>query len=251
MNIEPILLKPAPDYLAPDDSEIYLLANGSHGGLCQCVLPAGKTSHACDAALLVGLNPQRMDTMTVIEADSSHVDYLSDFGSRSFIYAYQCTLPVEELRKYTNVAFAESAIRKEIQASLATYFICQDSELNPCGYAKLIKSPPPQCVNSDSCIELQRLYVDSNFRGYGVGRRLELHAESYARKRNICDIWLRVWEGNVVAQEIYRHWDFEIVGEELYQVGRDRRTVLLMRRSLRRDGRTKSRSNKAIDSDKK
>ena len=170
--------------------------------------------------------------MTLIEADASHVDYLSDFGSRSFIYAYQCTLPVAELRKYIQVAFAASSIRKEIQAALATYFICQDPELHPCGYAKLIRSRPPHCVSSDNCIELQRLYVDSNFRGHGVGKLLELHAESSAQKRNISDIWLRVWEGNVVAEKIYRHWGFEIVGDELYQVGKDRRTVLLMRKSL-------------------
>jgi len=170
--------------------------------------------------------------MIVIEADASDVNYLSDFGSKAFIYAYQCTLPVEELRKYINVEFAPSVIRKEIQASLATYFICQDSASNPCGYAKLIQSPPPRCVNSDSCIELQRLYVDSSHRGHGVGRLLELHAESAARKRNIKSIWLRVWEGNVVAQDIYRHWRFETVGNERYQVGKDQRTVLLMRKSL-------------------
>ena len=173
--------------------------------------------------------------MTIIEADASHVDYLSDFGSRSFIHAYQCTLPVEELRKYIDVAFAASAIRQEIQASLASYFICLNAELVPCGYAKLIKSQPPECIRSDNCMELQRLYVDSSFRGHGVGKLLESQAESYALTRNVCDIWLRVWEGNVVAEKIYRHWGFEVVGDERYQVGGEQRTVLVMRKSLRRN----------------
>lgn len=170
--------------------------------------------------------------MTIIEADISHVDYLADFGSRSFIYAYQCTLPVAELRKYIAVAFAASALRKEIQDSLAIYFICQDSELNPCGYAKLIRSQPPPCVSADNCIELQRLYVDSSYRGHGVGKRLEAHTESFAKKRNINVLWLRVWDGNVVAEKIYKHWGFERVGDELYQVGKERRTVLVMCKTL-------------------
>lgn len=34
------------DYLAPDNSEIRLLANGEHGGLAHCLLPAGKVSSA-------------------------------------------------------------------------------------------------------------------------------------------------------------------------------------------------------------
>lgn len=170
--------------------------------------------------------------MIVIEANSSHVEYLSNFGSKSFIYAYQCTLPIGELKKYINVAFSESSILEEITGSLATYFICQDSNLNPCGYAKLTASPAPQCVNSPSCIELQRLYVDSDYRGHGAGKLLEFYAESYAADRNVRDIWLRVWEGNIVAQEIYRRWGFTRIGEELYRVGAGQRTVLLMRKSL-------------------
>lgn len=170
--------------------------------------------------------------MKVIDADSSHVEYLSDFGRKSFIYAYQCTLPLEELNKYINDAFLESTILEEINGSLASYYVCQDTELNPCGYAKLIQSPSPKCINSNNGIELQRLYVDSDYRGHGVGKLLEAHAESNARSRNIRVIWLRVWEGNVVAQEIYKKWEFTIVGEEQYQVGEDQRTVLLMHKSL-------------------
>lgn len=169
--------------------------------------------------------------MTIIEADPSHVEYLSDFGSKSFIYAYQCTLPLEELKKYINVGFSESTILEEINGSLATYFICQDSNSNPCGYAKLIKSATPEYIDSGS-IELQRLYVDSDYRGHGVGKLLELHSESNAKNRNIRDIWLRVWNGNTVAQDIYNKWGFKIVGEEQYQVGEDQRTVLLMNKYL-------------------
>jgi len=170
--------------------------------------------------------------MIIIEADSSHVEYLSDFGSKSFIYAYQCTLPQEELKKYINVAFSESTILEEVNGSLATYFVCLDPKQRPCGYAKLIKSAPPKCINSNSGIELQRLYIDSDYRGQGIGKSLELHAESYVRNRDKTDIWLRVWEGNVVAQEIYSRWGYTIVGNELYQVGKDQRTVMLMRKSL-------------------
>jgi len=46
MDVDPISLKSTHDYLAPDGSEIYLLADGSNGGLCLCILPVGATSHA-------------------------------------------------------------------------------------------------------------------------------------------------------------------------------------------------------------
>lgn len=44
IDIDPIHVKNKYDYLAPDGSEIYLLSNGTHGGLCQCILPVGKSA---------------------------------------------------------------------------------------------------------------------------------------------------------------------------------------------------------------
>lgn len=48
MNVDEglIRIKEKCDYFAPDSSEIYLLSEGTLGGLCKCVLPAGKTSLA-------------------------------------------------------------------------------------------------------------------------------------------------------------------------------------------------------------
>ncbi len=45
-NFETIPLKTNYDYLAPDGSEIRLLAKINAGGFCHCTLPAGKTSAA-------------------------------------------------------------------------------------------------------------------------------------------------------------------------------------------------------------
>ncbi len=46
VDLNPIELPPAYNYLAPDGSEIRLLVNGDKGGLAHCTLPAGVTSKA-------------------------------------------------------------------------------------------------------------------------------------------------------------------------------------------------------------
>lgn len=46
IDIDPIHVKEHYNYRAPDSSEIYLLSDGTLGGLCQCILPVGKTSLA-------------------------------------------------------------------------------------------------------------------------------------------------------------------------------------------------------------
>jgi ribosomal protein S18 acetylase RimI-like enzyme len=172
------------------------------------------------------------EEMKIVRADPSHVGYLSTFGKASFIHAYQCTLPQKELRAYVDAAFSESVILEEMKRELAIYFVCQDSRADPCGYAKLAGSAPPACIHSSGCIELQRLYIDSDHRGQGIGRLLACRAEAHTRCQNLKDIWLRVWDGNVMAQAIYRRWKYSVVGKEPYRVGEDQRSVLIMQKSL-------------------
>jgi mannose-6-phosphate isomerase-like protein (cupin superfamily) len=45
-DLDPVPLRDKHDYLAPDGSEIRLLARGQLGSLCHCTLPPGATSSA-------------------------------------------------------------------------------------------------------------------------------------------------------------------------------------------------------------
>jgi len=171
----------------------------------------------------------------IIEADASHVDFLSDFGQKSFIQAYKETLSLKELGKYTASAFSKAKILAELKDSSATCFICTDMESNPCGYAKLILSAPPDCMVADRCIELQRLYVAERNKGLGIGTILLMHAESSAMNKGFHSIWLRVWKGNSLAQKMYLKAGYAMIGEERYQVGKDWRTVTLMHKHLPTD----------------
>ena len=166
----------------------------------------------------------------IIEADDSHADFLADFGRRSFVDAYKETLSLRDLEEYTKGAFSKSNITAEINDPSVTYFVCRDLESNLCGYSKLILSPPPVCIDPYRTIELQRLYVDESYRGRGIGKLLSMHAESHAGNRGFHSIWLRVWDGNVIAQRKYLNWNYLVVGKEQYQVGGSARTVILMRK---------------------
>ena len=168
----------------------------------------------------------------IIEADDSHADFLADFGRRSFVDAYKETLSLRDLEEYTKGAFSKSNISAEINDPSAIFFVCRDSESNLCGYSKLILSPPPACIDPDRTIELQRLYVDERYRGQGIGKLLSMHVESHTGNRGFYSIWLRVWDGNIIAQRKYLKWNYSMVAKERYQVGGDERIVILMRKIL-------------------
>lgn len=168
----------------------------------------------------------------LFEGNISHVDFLSSFGRQSFIDTYREALSLPDLESYTAVAFATSRLLAELQDPAIHYLLCADRESSWCGYAKLLPSPLPDCMARQSAIELQRLYVANSYKGQRVGQLLLAQAERTAYHQGFQSIWLRVWEGNRIAQNLYLKARYTIVGEEPYHVGDDARTVLLMRKTL-------------------
>jgi len=178
---------------------------------------------------------KQSERFKIIEADTSHADFLSDFGQTSFIAAYKETLSLKELGKYTASAFSKAKILAELKDSCAIFFICTGLESNPYGYAKLILSPPPDCIATEGCIELQRLYVAEGHKRMGIGKLLLAHVELKAINKGFNSIWLRVWKGNSLAQKMYLKAGYSMIGVERYQVGKDWRTVTLMHKHLPTD----------------
>ncbi len=168
----------------------------------------------------------------IIPADLSHAEFLSEFGGQSFIAAYSRTLAMPDLLLYTEQVFSKDRIVDEISTATAHYFICLDSDSQPCGYSKVIQSPPPACVGAGSPIELQRLYVAESHQRLGLGGLLMRHAESQAQGMGCQHLWLRVWEENQIARNLYVKANFSIVGDEGYRVGDESRTVLVMQKDL-------------------
>ena len=171
-------------------------------------------------------------TVTICPANPRHQPFLSTFGREAFIHSYRCTLPLEELESYTAEAFSAQTIARELDDPSIHFFIAEDENASPCGYAKLVESAPPDCIQSVAQIELQRLYVNLRIQAKGVGRLLADHFESFARARALDTLWLRVWDGNRGAIAIYQHWGYTVVGDAPYPVGNEQRTVLIMRKRL-------------------
>ncbi|WMW22831.1 GNAT family N-acetyltransferase [Methanolobus mangrovi] len=168
----------------------------------------------------------------VEQANLSHVSFLSEFGKESFIDAYKLTLPMEELRAYVDGAFSEKLIKREMESSEALYLICKNSKGVICGYAKILNSEVPDCVTDNKAIELQRLYVKNESRGKGVGGILFENGEAISKQKGFNVVWLRVWDGNTAAQNIYVKWGYTFCGKEWYEVGKEKRKVLVMMKHI-------------------
>jgi ribosomal protein S18 acetylase RimI-like enzyme len=172
------------------------------------------------------------DTITIISPDVSHAEELAALGRQTFIDAYRVTLPEQELLAYVEDAFSVGRIRQEIETSHADYLISLSSRKEICGYIKFVYSRLPLCVTAQQPVELQRLYVKDGFLGKRVGSLLLSHGEELVAAKKYSTVWLRVWEGNKRAQQMYLNRKYSFCGDEMYQVGSEERKVLVMLKKL-------------------
>jgi GNAT superfamily N-acetyltransferase len=87
------------------------------------------------------------------------------------------------------------------------------------GYALLMQSVPPVCVNKSSPIELARIYLRHEEIGKGYGALLMRAVLGQARRLRADAIWLGVYDRNMRAREFYRKWGFIDVGFQEFALG--------------------------------
>lgn len=156
---------------------------------------------------------------------------LSELGARTFSETFAADNTPEDLAAYLATSFSVAQQTAELQDPASTFLIAE-IDGRAAGYAKLHTGEPEKGVDGANPIELVRLYALSEWLGRGVGAELMRACIDEARQAGHETLWLGVWERNPRAQAFYRNWEFETVGEHVFQLGSDLQRDLLMQRSL-------------------
>lgn len=90
---------------------------------------------------------------------------------------------------------------------------------DPIGYAKLTPLRAPAMNPRSGALELQQIYVLSNWHGTGVAARLMEWGLATARAQGAPDIYLTVFDHNERAKRFYARYGFEEVGRCTFQLG--------------------------------
>jgi diamine N-acetyltransferase len=81
-------------------------------------------------------------------------------------------------------------------------------------------------------MEIQRLYVRTQYKGMGLGTRLMALAFDRARDRGLNRVWLGVWEHNEPAKRFYKDKGFVRIGQHDFWQGDDKQTDFLLAREV-------------------
>ncbi|EOL46363.1 GNAT family N-acetyltransferase [Enterococcus caccae] len=137
----------------------------------------------------------------------------------------------EDLKNYLDQAYTDEKLTSELQNKQSEfYFIYSNKEV--AGYLKInIDDAQTEKMENDA-LEIERIYIDLNFKRLGLGKMLYKKAIERAKELNKSSIWLGVWERNFAAMKFYHKMGFTQVGEHSFYMGEDEQIDLIMKKEL-------------------
>ncbi len=105
----------------------------------------------------------------------------------------------------------EEAFTKHIEDGHMYYLISHASDF--CGYLALVPDLGQQKLM------ISKIYIDADYRGFGLGLKFLNFAEEEAKKSNLKSLWLTVNKYNLSSIEWYKIYGFEIIKPVQFDIG--------------------------------
>ncbi|KAI8645001.1 acyl-CoA N-acyltransferase [Parasitella parasitica] len=161
-----------------------------------------------------------MSDIRVILVDASYAQVLSTLGRRLFAETFGPDNAPTNMEAYLDESYTPEIQEKELNDPNVNTFMAFDEHDVPVGFCQLRQSEKVYDFIGDSeAIELQRIYVDKNCAGKGIGGKLMSYCIAKARELNKKTMWLGVWEFNPTAIKFYTNKGFYKVGTHVFKVG--------------------------------
>lgn len=170
-------------------------------------------------------------TISIRVAGPEDAGRLAEIGARTFRHTFARDNTPEDMAAYLAVAFGPALQAAEL-ADAGTTFLIAEAVGEIAGYARLVRSPAPECIPAGRPIEIRRIYAAEAWLGRGVGAALMRACLREAERQQCNVIWLDVWECNERAIAFYRRWGFAEVGTQIFVLGSDLQHDLLMARRV-------------------
>ena len=169
--------------------------------------------------------------LTFNQCQRKDLDDLVALSKNTFVEAFEKNNDPTDFKNYISEAFSRNTIEKQLEnPESAFYFAFKDKQLM--GYIKINHGSAQTEELIGQCIELERIYIKSDFRNKGYGKELLNFAIDLARKSDQDFIWLGVWQKNTHAVRFYERYGFKKIGTHPYFIGKDKQIDWLMRLDL-------------------
>lgn len=148
-------------------------------------------------------------------------------GAATFREAYSTKARQQDLDAYIAQQYTPACLLAALEKAEVALWLAE-SEHEALGFLELQRGAAPPEVGGQNPLKLNRLYLRQHVWGHGLGTQLMAYAIAAGQRHGHDVLWLSVWDQNPAAVRFYERWGFRTIGTEVFVVGEDRSTDLLM-----------------------
>ncbi len=156
---------------------------------------------------------------------------IADISRQTFYETFAADNTKADMDKFLNEQFTSTRLISEVSLQENYFFLAYDNN-EVAGYLKLRENKQSKLLTEKPSIEIARIYSIKKMIGKGIGKLLMQKSIDIAKQKQKQIIWLGVWEKNQRAIDFYHKWGFEKFGEQIFLLGTDLQTDLLMKKEL-------------------
>lgn len=157
---------------------------------------------------------------------------LQEISAKTFQETFQHQNSPENMAAYLNRAFNRTQLEKElVNSSSQFFFISVKNDI--AGYLKINTDGAQSEAMGEDFLEVERIYIKSEFQKQGLGKHLFKKALEIAQVSNKKKIWLGVWEKNENAIAFYKKAGFVETGSHSFFMGEEEQIDLIMTKTIR------------------
>ena len=161
----------------------------------------------------------------------SEINALQKISKETFVEAFSNQNSEVNMRKYLEENLSIQQLTNELLNSESSFYFARIND-KIIGYLKVNFGKAQTDFKEDDSIEIERVYVLSEFHGKDVGKKLLDKAIEISREKNAKSVWLGVWEKNYKAIRFYQKNGFVEFGKHPFILGDDIQTDILMKLKL-------------------
>jgi ribosomal protein S18 acetylase RimI-like enzyme len=173
-----------------------------------------------------------MENIAIMRVTLNDIKGLQDIGRKTFYETFSQGNDQENMKQYLEEGFSEAKLTAELNNENSEfYFASLDDKI--IGYLKLNFGNSQTELQDSSSLEIERIYVLSEYHGKKAGQVLYEKAIQVAEEKNVNYVWLGVWEENPRAIRFYQKNGFVEFDKHIFKLGDDEQTDIMMKKKLK------------------
>ncbi len=169
--------------------------------------------------------------ITIEKIGLNQISSLQEISKSTFLETFYSADDKQNMEHYLSTAFSLETLRNEL-LNPDSFFYLAYWQTHIVGYLKVNIGLAQTENMGEDYFEIQRIYVDRDYHGKGIGESLLQQAFYLAQTFLKKYIWLGVWEENYRAVHFYKKFGFESFGTHTFEYGSRMDTDILMRKTL-------------------